>query len=506
MRKMTVALLMTLLALPAVAAISKELDEWGKGPAQHLMTRDEQRDWKSARTDAEAQKFVDLFWARRDPTPQTPRNELKEQFEAAVKTADERFKEGSLRGAMTDRGKTLLLLGAPTRVARRTETTGAPSSTGDAATGGISGEPANAVTEIWHYEGARVPEFINSPKFELHFRDDTGQGRFRQARATGINLGDTWQKAQQQLLVSPDLTAVPQYGQPAPRQIAEVSIPAPAVTAPVMTSFKTQTLQTAVAEFKDAKASPYKDVYVTYGEFVTPSGDYFVPVQIYLSKNPGASTDKPVTFFGVVEDEQGQIVQVYEEPLPLQANKTEFFADKSVTLPPGKYKGTFGIAAEGKPLAIASTSMDLAALEKDAAGISRLILSNNIYALTTAQSATDPFAFGGIKVVPKGDRSFSKQDELWYFFELRNPGVDEATGKPKVQVKIDVEAKAGPKMGAPLQEAPAEGLKGVPGHFGVGSSIPLAGFAPGDYTIKLKVIDTIKKQTYNLEEKFKVVG
>jgi hypothetical protein len=213
-----------------------------------------------------------------------------------------------------------------------------------------------------------------------------------------------------------------------------------------------------------------------------------------------------VTFFGVVENAQGQIVAVYEDPLSLQATKNEFFADKSITLPPGKYSGTFGVAVDGKPLSMARTEMDLTAIQKDDSGISRLILSNNIFPLAAAQQPTDPFAFGGIKVVPKGDRTFSRQDELWYFFELRNPGLDEATGKPKIQVKVDMEAKSGQKMGAPLQEAGAEELKGVPGHYGVGASIPLAGFTPGEYTIKLKVIDTVKKKTYPLEEKFRVVG
>jgi hypothetical protein len=60
------------------------------------------------------------------------------------------------------------------------------------------------------------------------------------------------------------------------------------------------------------------------------------------------------------------------------------------------------------------------------------------------------------------------------------------------------------KLGAPLSEAVAEPLKGVAGHYGVGSSIPLSGFDAGEYTLKLKVIDTISKQTYNMEQPFKV--
>ena len=113
-----------------------------------------------------------------------------------------------------------------------------------------------------------------------------------------------------------------------------------------------------------------------------------------------------------------------------------------------------------------------------------------------------------IKVVPKGDRTFDTSDELWYFFELRNPGLDE-TGKPKIQTKVAVEGTTTKgqkvKMAAPMAPTPAEALKGVEGHFGVGSSIPLSGFKPGDYTMKLTVVDSVKNANYTLQQDFKVV-
>jgi GWxTD domain-containing protein len=504
----TATMILTVAAVGLAANLSKTFDEWGKGPAQHLMTKEELKQWKSINSDAQAQAFIDLFWARRDPSPATPRNEFRDQFELIVKTADEQFKETGTRGAMTERGKLFILVGSPTNRTRRVETAAASSPPGDSSS---TPQAPSIVTETWTYEGARVPEFVGGPKLEVVFRDDFSPGRFRVTRST-MKMADLTEKAIEQAMVSPSLRAVPTYDT-APRPAAaapkpaaavvETSVPAPDLTLP--TTFKTTSLQTAVTDFKAAKTSPYKDVYVTYGEFVTPDGSYFIPVQLYLTKAPGAQADQDVTFFGVVEDEQGKIVGVFEQPVKLQASKTELYTDTSLRIPPGKYKGTFGIANAGKPVAMAQAPIELAGIDKDSSGLSRLILSNNIYPMTVAQMPTDPYAFGGIKVVPKGDQTFTRQDELWYFFELRNPGVDE-TGKTKIQIKVDVEAKNGQKMGAPLQETPAEPLKGVPGHYGIGSSIPLAGFSPGEYTMKIKVIDTIKKQTYNLQEKFKIVG
>src|SRR6185436_1005663 len=145
-----------------------------------------------------------------------------------------------------------------------------------------------------------------------------------------------------------------------------------------------------------------------------------------------------------------------------------------------------------KPVAMTSTSMELAGtLDKAAEGTSKLILSNNIYPMTEAQAPTEPYAFGGLKVVPKGDKTFSQADDLWYFIEIRNPGVGEDQ-QPKMQAKIDVEGTDTTgkkiKMSAPPSEARATEFKGMPGHFGIGSAIPLATFKPGSYTISIKLM------------------
>jgi GWxTD domain-containing protein len=496
-----------------MAALSPSMQEWGKGPVQHLMTKQEAAQWKAIKTDEEAQKFIDLFWAKRDPSPGTPENEHKLRFDQLVQLSDERFQFQRTKGSMTDRGRVMILVGPPSSIANNRADT--PSGTLQQAPQSIESrefaQPDVTPTQVWKWEKERVPAYMGGRDMEISFVDRHGNGDFRVDTGSKTNVPDTLAKAQQSYIVNPNLTQVPAQAvaqpQAAPAPPPAQTVVVPGVEATPAKVFKTESLKVAVDEFKTATTNPYKAPHITYGEFITPEGEYFVPVQIYVPGDSGLTKDTTATFFSVVEDAQGNVVGVWEEPATLSESKTDLYFDKSLNLQPGKYKAVFGLARDGKPVAVTKADLDLKGLAKDSAGASILMISNNIYALPAAQSPTDPFAFGGIKVVPKGDRAFAKADELWYFFELRNPGVD-ANGAPKVQVKVDVEgttnAKKKVKMSAPLSEAVAEPLKGVAGHFGVGSSIPLSGFEPGEYTLKLKVIDTVTKQTYNMEQPFKV--
>lgn len=512
-RIVSLAAMVAIASTPAFAAVSKTLADWGKGPAQHLMTNEEKDAWAKLRTDAEAQAFVDLFWARRDPTPATPVNEAKQQFEAAVEYADKNFTAGRVKGSMSDRGRVLILIGAPTSVRGG----GQPKSNiqQGALQNTQTGEMREygAPTQTWIYERERVPSFAKiKGSLEIPFVDQNSTNTWKLGSSPQMSVTDLLKTAVTARIVSPTLTAAPKFD--APKQIAQATVPAPQVTpatvttTTTLTTFKTPSYQTAIDEFRAAKTNPFKGLSLSYGEFVTSSGEYYVPIQLFVPGSAALPADKPLTFFGVVEDAAGKIVAVYEEPATLTASKSDFFFDKTLVLPSGKYKATFGLAADGKPVTMSSMPMELSSIDKSVAGTSKLILSNNVFPLTSAQLPTDPFAFGGIKVVPKGDRTFTKADELWYFLEVRNPGVE--NGQTNMTLKLDIEGttKAGKKIkrGSPLGPAPAQELKGVTGHWGIGSAIPLTSFEPGDYTLKLTVNDTVSKKTWSFSEPFKVVA
>jgi GWxTD domain-containing protein len=511
MRLTVTAALLVCLAATSFAAVSPQYADWGKGPYQFLMTKEEAAAWKSIQTDEAAKAFVDLFWARRDPTPGTPANEYRAEIEARIAAADKGFAERRGKGSMTDRGKALLLYGQPKRMER--------SGTSEAPEIGNNSDATDATKEIpsitWVYEDATTKELFGVSRAGLKFSDRFNSNEYKFDRS-GFDLNAAAARAIAKAITQPNLTSAPAAAAAAPATPAATSAPAPTVPAApaVVTELSTDALKSAVAELKSATKNPYADkAYATWGEYVTSTGTTFVPVGLYVPKSAGISGS--ATFFGVVEDASGKSLLAFEQPATLVASKDDFFVDKSLMqLPAGKHRGIFGLAQNGKVVALTSTDLQLAGnLDKDATAISQLLLSNNVFPLTEAQKADDPFAFGGVRVVPKADQLFRTSDELWYFFELRNPGLPEvaegAERLPKVQVKIDVAGTAADgkpvKMAAPPAEVNAIEMKGVAGHYAVGNAIPLASFKPGDYTFTIKVIDTLKKTSYTLSEKFKVV-
>src|SRR6185503_20011317 len=100
MKRISVVFAAVLVSATAFAAVSPERAAWVNGPVQYLMTPEELTTWRTIQTDADADAFVALFWARRDPTPGTPRNEFREDFEARVEAADKQLGTKTVRGSL----------------------------------------------------------------------------------------------------------------------------------------------------------------------------------------------------------------------------------------------------------------------------------------------------------------------------------------------------------------------------------------------------------------------
>lgn len=95
---------------PARPAGGVGLDE---GPTRWLMLPEEQRKFRRLNTTREAVDFIEAFWRRRDPDPNTPGNEFSKTFYERVEAADRLYSDGGTRGSLTDRGRALILLGPP---------------------------------------------------------------------------------------------------------------------------------------------------------------------------------------------------------------------------------------------------------------------------------------------------------------------------------------------------------------------------------------------------------
>ena len=113
LQSLSFVLVAILCAAVAQAQLSPDFADWADGPAGFLLTKKEKKQWDKISTDAEAEKFIDLFWARRNPNPDTSFNTFKAEFDAKVRYAEENFSYPGHSGATTDRAKVLILMGRP---------------------------------------------------------------------------------------------------------------------------------------------------------------------------------------------------------------------------------------------------------------------------------------------------------------------------------------------------------------------------------------------------------
>src|ERR1700721_2178908 len=88
------------------AQLKKELEtpwkKWLNEDVVYIITDEERKAFKQLNTDEEREQFIEQFWLRRDPTPDTEENEFREEHYRRIAYANERFASG-IPGWKTDR-------------------------------------------------------------------------------------------------------------------------------------------------------------------------------------------------------------------------------------------------------------------------------------------------------------------------------------------------------------------------------------------------------------------
>lgn len=138
---------------------SAKLDEFYES-TRLIMLKDERKIYKHLPDEQSREAFIEDFWKKRDPNPNTDTNENRNMFEQRKAYADRFFRErvGSGRGWESDRGKIFLLLGPPdTRTTERR------------AVRGPLGRPIDALTELWIYDYYHLALlFVDSEGFGVY--------------------------------------------------------------------------------------------------------------------------------------------------------------------------------------------------------------------------------------------------------------------------------------------------------------------------------------------------
>jgi GWxTD domain-containing protein len=201
-------------------------ENWADGPVKYLLTPEERRYFSQLSDAVSRSEFVTSFWKARDPRPETPENEFREEYERRVAFADAHFTQDEVRGSLTDRGMVFVLLGPPTYVGRRPIRTG--EDTGDPT--GMSRYTHNDVTmvektmgagaatnvavenmtgpetqmpdaaarwrEVWHYRREVLPKGAPYQQVDFEFITRKGYGNnILQREAAVLNTLDAARKA-----------------------------------------------------------------------------------------------------------------------------------------------------------------------------------------------------------------------------------------------------------------------------------------------------------------------
>src|SRR5690242_21907215 len=99
--------------------LRKELEtpykKWLNEDVVYIITDEERQAWKRLATDEEREQFIEQFWLRRDPTPDTAENEFKEEHYRRIAYANERYASG-IPGWKTDRGRIYITYGPPDEI------------------------------------------------------------------------------------------------------------------------------------------------------------------------------------------------------------------------------------------------------------------------------------------------------------------------------------------------------------------------------------------------------
>jgi GWxTD domain-containing protein len=88
----------------------------------YIATDQEYEELRKAKDDDERARRWEAFWARRDPTPDTPRNEALLDFFKRVRFANTHFSGQTLAGWRTDQGRIYIRYGSPDQVEERAAT------------------------------------------------------------------------------------------------------------------------------------------------------------------------------------------------------------------------------------------------------------------------------------------------------------------------------------------------------------------------------------------------
>ena len=502
--------------------LRKELEtpykKWLNEDVLYIITDEEKQAWKRLATDEEREQFIEQFWLRRDPSPDTAENEFKEEHYRRIAYANERFASG-IPGWKTDRGRIYITFGPPDENDSHSSggTYERPIEEG-------GGTTSTFPFEQWRY---RYIEGIGSD-INIEFVDPTMTGEFRMTM-------DPSEKDALLMVPSAGLTMMEQMGLASKNDRftrtdgTRLGVPQGQETSK-MNQFErleqfAKLQKPPVVKFKDLEASVNSTIKFNILP-VQVHADYFPLTESSVLTNITMQLENRDLQFQAKDGIQKATVNIYlritsmtrrvitvnEETVTVDS-PTEYLGEqskkasiywKSFPLAPGRYR--LNIVARdvvGGNMNNYEMALDVPRVDPEKLASSSLVLADLIEKVPAKSIGTGMFVNGSTKVRPRITNTFRQDEKMGIYMKAYNFGPDEKQ-KPSGTVDYEVVKKGTTEkifeFSEPVSAIPGASTSQVT----IEKLLPLKTLKPGEYTLKMKVTDSVKKQSLAPTMDFKV--
>jgi GWxTD domain-containing protein len=486
--------------------------KWLENDVAYIITDQERKAFRALATDEERENFIEQFWRRRDPDPDTEENEFREEYYERIAYANQHYASG-IPGWKTDRGRIYIAWGKPDSIESRPS---GGSYDRPAYEGG--GSTTTYPFETWFY---RHLEGIGDG-IEIEFVDPTGTGEYRLAR-------DANEKDALRMVPGAGLTASEQLG---------LSNKADRVTGTGNgrqnfqreqdSFFRRLEIQTGLFRPPSVKFSDLQSIaggdsgvldnnplnFDVRVDFFRQSDDKVITAFTVQTNNKdltfepsGGLEQATMNIFGRVTAVSGKRSGIFEDSVTATATSAELAEmkdrrsvyQKAIALTPGTYKVDVVVRdVKSGNRGIANLGFSVPKYDDKKLSTSSLILTSRLRS-TNDRDIGGMFVIGGAKVIPNLAGTYKQGEEIGVYMQVYNAGVDQTTLRPAVDVEY-ILTKGGKEISRQLEDW--SGLSDSGQRLTLARLLPTALMTTGDYEVKVLIKDKVTGQVIENKGKF----
>src|SRR5579864_9082876 len=437
--------------------LRKELEtpykKWLNEDVTYIITDEERQAWKRLSTDDERQQFIEQFWLRRDPTPDTEENEFKEEHYRRIAYANERFASG-IPGWKTDRGRIYIVYGPADEIESHPSggTYERPFEEG-------GGTTSTYPFEKWRY---RYIDGIGND-VNIEFVDTTMSGEYRMTMdpsekdallyvpGAGLTMMEQMGMASKtDRFNRTDGTHLGTGGQPLPASMNEFERLEQFAKLQKPPSVKFKDLDAVVSSNIRYNTLPFRVqtdyLKITDSTILTTSTIQFERKDLQFSQKDGVAKST-VNIYGRISSIAGRTVNVFEDAVTIdvasdllgKAVEGASVYQKAVPLPPGMYR--LNIVAKdlvGGNMTTYPVALNVPHYDEEKLSQGSLMLADLIEKVPTRSIGTGQFVIGDTKVRPRLSATFDQNEKLGIYTQFYNFQPDEKTKKPNGSIQYEI--------------------------------------------------------------------